>query len=282
MLVRRFNDEYDQEAGLVGGAADEIRAADAAEPLVRWIVCESETVVGVASGRHRPDGRIFVRFHTTQPRGLVQLADFAAAEVGTIHAIAHSETAKTELEGAGFAVEVTDDEFAISFDAALRRLGPRRRPRHLVLRPPHELEEQRLVALDTSLRQDVPGTAGWVTTAEAWRDEIDSPEYDPGGYLIAFDTRLDVYAGLIRFWRNPDGPRLGLLAVTRPYRGSLLAAALLRAGLTGAGEWGSPTFQTSTSPDNRGTYQALVRLGATPTSRRYQMRYTQKPAARTT
>lgn len=282
MLVRRFSGEYDQVAGLVRVAADEIRAADAAIPPLRWVAYKGYGVVGVASGRRRPDGRTFVKFHSSQPDASTHLARFAAADVGVIHAVARSEAAKWELEAAGFAVEVIDDEFEISFQAALRRLGRRRQPPQFVLRPPHELEEHRLVALDTELRQDVPGTDGWVTTAEAWRYEINSPEYDPAGYLIAIDSRLDSYAGLVRFWRNRDVPRLGLLAVARPYRGSLLASLLLRAGLAGAVGWGSAKFQTSTSPNNRSTHPALIRTGATPTSRRYQMRYTQKGSAPTT
>ncbi|NND02201.1 MAG: GNAT family N-acetyltransferase, partial [Acidimicrobiia bacterium] len=139
------------------------------------------------------------------------------------------------------------------------------------LLPPHDLDELRLAALDTELRQDVPGTDGWETTIEMWRAEIESPEYDPNGYLIAVDEVTGAYCGLIRFWRNADQPRLGLLAVTRPHRGSLLATALLRAGLEGASDWGSQTFSTSTSPSNPGTYPALLRLGVRPIDRRYQM-----------
>lgn len=270
MIVTRFADEYDNLASFLECRAEEIHAEDAS--ILRWVAYEGDAIVGTARGRRRPDGRMFVDFAATAQSLLSPIVEAVAADVGRIHAVARTEKRRRELEAAGFRVELVDDEFEIAFATALRRIGRLRLPSRFRLDPPHRLHETRLAALDTALRQDVPGTDGWQTSVEMWRHEVRSSEYDPTGYLVGVDEQTGDYCGLIRVWRNRPTPRLGLLAVTKPHRRSLLGPALLRAGLEGASRWGSATFVTSTSPANPDTFPALARLRAKPTGRRYQMR----------
>ena len=75
----------------------------------------------------------------------------------------------------------------------------------------------------------------------------DAPPFDPDGYLVAVDKRTGRYVGLVRFWRNPTGPRLGLLGVLPEFRIPSLAAGLLEAGLTGAADQASPKRSTRRS-----------------------------------
>jgi hypothetical protein len=41
----------------------------------------------------------------------------------------------------------------------------------------------------------------------------DAPDFDPATYLVAIEQATGCYAGLVRVWNRPSGPRLGLLAV---------------------------------------------------------------------
>ncbi len=63
-------------------------------------------------------------------------------------------------------------------------------------------------------------------------------------------------------WRNPEGPRFGLIGVVRHYRNTVIAAALLKQVLTAAATWGHASFTTETSVLNRAIYPRLKRIGA--------------------
>ena len=72
-------------------------------------------------------------------------------------------------------------------------------------------------------------------------------------------------AGLVRIWRNPDEPSLGLIGVLPEHRHTLIAAALLQQALTAASGWGSETFLAATSPANAVIYPRMARLDAEAT-----------------
>lgn len=264
MIVEHIQQPSAEAIELLGGAPS--AGSDV------WIARNGDQVLGAVAVRGRPDGRRFARFGDSVPESLSWLGA-AVAERGGLHAIARSAGELGQLIAAGFVVEIENHDFEIRFDDALLRLGRPRLPDRFSLVPPHELDEKKCLALDNELRQDVPGTDGWIGTLEMWRDELASAEYDPSGYLVAVERPTGKYCGLIRVWRNDDGPRIGLLGVSRSNRGSPLAAALLQSGLAGAATWGSATFRTSTSPSNPGTYPALRRMGATPVATFWQLKY---------
>ena len=66
----------------------------------------------------------------------------------------------------------------------------------------------------------------------------------------------------MRIWRNPTGPRFGLVGVLRRYRNTTIAAALLKQALTAASGWGHETFTAETSPSNPIIYRRMERVGA--------------------
>jgi GNAT superfamily N-acetyltransferase len=134
------------------------------------------------------------------------------------------------------------------------------------------VDEERLFVLDTTVRQDVPGTDGWRGDREWFREELaEAPPFDPTGYVVAVDDRTGGYVGLCRMWRNREGPRLGLIGVLRRYRATTIASALLRQTLIGAAGWGWETFTTEASVSNRHTHPRLVRIAAERTGRSLQM-----------
>jgi ribosomal protein S18 acetylase RimI-like enzyme len=82
--------------------------------------------------------------------------------------------------------------------------------------------------LDDALRRDVPGSLGWHNDPTHFAaDTLRDPEFDPTTYLIAVDQSTGDYAGLVRVWQRPVGPRLGLIATMPAYRRRGLARALL-------------------------------------------------------
>jgi ribosomal protein S18 acetylase RimI-like enzyme len=86
----------------------------------------------------------------------------------------------------------------------------------------------RLRELDDALRQDVPGAAGWRNDPALFADQtFGDPEFDPATYLIAVVDGTGDYAGLVRVWMRPEGPRLGLIGVLPAFRRRGLAVALL-------------------------------------------------------
>jgi ribosomal protein S18 acetylase RimI-like enzyme len=91
-----------------------------------------------------------------------------------------------------------------------------------------DCDVDRLRELDDALRQDVPGAAGWRNDPVQFASQtFEDPEFDPATYLVAVVQRTGGYAGLVRVWRRPYGPRLGLIGVLPAYRRRGLAVALL-------------------------------------------------------
>ena len=155
-------------------------------------------------------------------------------------------------------------EFRIRFDRALARLRRATVPVGYTLHPANAVDPDELFILDGELRRLTPGTDGW-RGDRGWFDEelAESPPFDPDGYLAATGPAGDL-AGLVRIWRNPDEPSLGLIGVLPEHRHTTIAAALLRTALTAASGWGSETFVAATSPANPVIYPRMERLGAQP------------------
>lgn len=262
MCVVAFRDQYEAMAALSGKTAEELRQQDRNRggPIRRWLAVDEMTVVGAITVRLRPDQRMFAAF-AGRPDHYAVLAGTAATDLSSnLYATAKTEdiATVTALRGAGFTVEVETERFRVRFDAVLARLGHATLPTGFGLHPARVVDIERLFVLDNIIRNDVPGTDGWQGSREWFRDEIS----DPASYLVAINESRDEFAGLARIWRNPAGPRFGLVGVTRVYRNTPVGPALLRAVLTDAMGWGHPTFTAETSVTNRYIYPRLKRLGA--------------------
>jgi GNAT superfamily N-acetyltransferase len=117
--------------------------------------------------------------------------------------------------------------------------------------------------LDDALRQDVPGTAGWRWDAGDFREEtFDSPEFDPALYQVAVEAVSGTYIGLVRVWRTAGTPRLGLIAVTAPFRQRGLAKALLARAFLVLHEEGTPAVTAEADETNLAATTLLATLGA--------------------
>ena len=277
MEVLRFADQYDLAASLYRVAPGELRAEDASNPRLvgRWLATEEGVAVAAVTAWVRPDGRVFLSFRCDVPRLRGLLGAAAANDLNRpVHiTIDAGDTGTSEsLAAAGFVTEVESERFVVQFDAAFRWLRRGSVPSGFHLISADTADRDRLFELDNRLRGFVPGTDGWQGDRRWFDAELnDSPPFDPAGYVVAVHETSGDYAGLIRFWRNRSGPRLGLIGVLPTFRRSTIAAALLRAGLEAASTWGFNTFTTETSTSNRAIYPRLVRLGGTPTGRLHQL-----------
>lgn len=276
MQVARFTDQYAEVAPVYGTTVDELRARDErqSQVLQRWIAVEDDVVIGALVTWLRPDNRMFLMFRVTDPRVYGPLTDAAGVALGR-SVTTMCDDAETEhlaaLQDAGFRIEMSGDRFAIPFDVLLPRLDRAWVPKRYVIRSVADVDEDRAFRLDNKVRNLVPGTDGWYGDREWFGKELRSDEFDPTAYLIAIEEATETYAGLLRVWRNPDGPRLGLVAVLPEHRVRPLAGALLKRGLNAASTWGFDNLVTETSPDNPDTYPGLMRMRLQPVGRFHQL-----------
>jgi GNAT superfamily N-acetyltransferase len=263
-------------ASLAGVSVDELERRDAAQrPIGRWTAYGNGAAVGVATAFVRPDDRRFLVHRLTSDAAYAPLLERAVGDLRReIHVTIDRRRVDrvAQAENLGFATEFESTSFAVPFAAALANARRLLRPTRFELRRADEVAADALFELDSVLRGDVPGNDGWRGNRAWYDDEFTSPEYEPAGYLVAVDEPTEALVGLVRFWRNDDGPALGMIGVRREHRGGHVAAALLEAGLRAAATWESPTFSTHTAHGS--LQQRLRRLGATETGGFVRLRWT--------
>ena len=129
-------------------------------------------MVGRAHLRRRPDDRAFVAADAWLEPVTRALLDAVAADVpGDLHTLAGEDDADqlALLAAAGYAVVRREDEFVIPVGPALAATaGPV--PDGATIVPADEKESDRLARLDERLRQDVPGSDGWVNDPAEFRE----------------------------------------------------------------------------------------------------------------
>lgn len=126
----------------------------------------------------------------------------------------------------------------------------------------HRVDEDRLWELDNELKQDVPGADGWKWDRQGFRKETyDAPDFDPATYLVAIEQATGRYAGLVRVWNRPSGPRLGLIGVGRPYRRRGLARSLLAQAFGVLRDRGKAEVVAEVDVTNTGSNRLLTSVG---------------------
>ncbi len=275
MEVRVFANEYAAVAALYETTPDELRLRDErqGQPLQRWFAVSEGEVVGAVTTWLRPDDRLFLYYVGRGAHGPLAEAVVGALGRSVCVTVDADEVAMvTSLRAAGFEKELEAERFRIGFDSVLSRLDRAWVPTGFSVHPADAVDEDRLFVLDNILRRDVPGTDGWHGDRTWFHEELaESPPFDRTAYLVAIDDRTGEYAGLVRIWRNPSGPRLGFIGVARPYRHTTIAAALLKGALTAASKWGHDTFTTETSLSNHVIHPRMSRLGAQSLGRFFQL-----------
>ncbi len=164
----------------------------------------------------RPDDRMFLRLYGKDEPGLSTLLEIAAGSTSApLHVIVDHGAGRvsTLLRTFGFETTLTEDVFRIAFDRAADATDRAWLPTGFSILSATDVDVEDLTRLDNQSRQLVPGTDGWAGDTDAMTLELgESPPFDPSAYLVARDDREGELVGLVRFWRNPSGPRLGLIA----------------------------------------------------------------------
>jgi len=199
----------------------------------------------------------------------------AVAELdGDLYAVvdATDDEARLLYERLGFAVSRRESEYLIPVAVAGARLRQVRDPEDFAFLRADEVAEDRLRELDDALRQDVPGTDGWAWDAAGFRAEtFESPAFDPATYLVAIHGASDEYVGLVRVWRNPGRPRLGLVAVLAAHRRRGLARALLARVFDALEERGATGVSAEVDDTNAASIALLTGLGARRTGGSFEL-----------
>jgi GNAT superfamily N-acetyltransferase len=276
MHVEEFVDQYDLLATVMEQSPTDVRdlLLRQGPQLGRWLAIDEGVPVGTVRAWRRPDQRTFLTFSSSDPTAYQPLIGAAAAAVhGAVHANAddNDSPVMSALTAAGFETEMISERFQVWFDSALGRLRRAWVPSGVAIHSADSVDLDRLFTLDNIIRNDVPGTEGWRGNRRWFRAELADEEFDADGYLVAVDQASDEYIGLVRMWRKPSEPYLGLVGVIRQHRGGSIAAALLRQALSAAAGWGSETFGTHASISNPVSYPALLRLDAEPRGRFRQL-----------
>jgi RimJ/RimL family protein N-acetyltransferase len=237
-----------------------------------WHALADDEVVGRAYLRRRPDGRAYVAADAWKDDVTTALLETVVDAVpGDLHSTVdeHDQAQLSLLAAAGFAVVRREDEFLVPVGPALAATaGPV--PPGFSIGPAVPEQSDRLARLDDQLRQDVPGTDGWVNDPAEFRRYTFGPHFDPELYLVA--VAAGEYAGLVRMWRGARVPRLGLIGVLRWHRRQGLARALLHAAFTPLPGRGVEQVMAEADAGNGPSQALLARLGARRTGGAVELR----------
>lgn len=225
----------------------------------------------------RPDGRLLVRAAGDwTAEAAAEAAELASRRHVTAlaHVDGRDSAERDVLVAAGFADSRRQAVVALPLEDALASLAGATLPPDIEARSAVEVDEHRLRLLDDELRQDIPGTPGWRSTPEEFRDHtFADPAFDPRTYLVAVERRSDQYVGLVRIWMNPDGPRLGAVGVRRGYRRRGIASALIARALEAVRTTGAPDVTTEYDVENVAARTLAERLGARQLGTRIELVY---------
>ena len=231
-----------------------------------WVAHDGEVAIGTAAALLRPDGRCFVVFGACHPDVYGPLVQAIARQLrrDLYTEIGEADTEVLHrLAGSGFVVNRREHTYAIPTDRTSTGLTGMAVPAGFEILTADRVSEDRLRELDDDLKQDVPGADGWKWDRQGFRNETyDAPDFDPATYLVAIEQATGRYAGLVRVWNRPSGPRLGLIGVGRDYRRRGLARVLLAQVFAILQQRGDSDVVAEVDVTNTSSNRLLISLGA--------------------
>jgi hypothetical protein len=237
-----------------------------------WHALEDDVVVGRAYVRRRPDERAFVAADAWQDEVSAALLDAVIGDVpGELHSNADENDAAqlALLARAGFAPHRREDELVLPVATAVAATaGPV--PPGITIVSAEEKQSDRLARLDERLRQDVPGSDGWMNDPVEFREYTFGRHFDPEIYLVALAGDSD--AGLVRMWRAARVARLGLVGVLRWHRRRGVARALLHQAFGVLAARGIEQVTAEADVTDTASQALLARLGAHRTGGTIELR----------
>ena len=234
-----------------------------------WNLVRDGAPVASAYAVCRPDRRWFVSVDGWQEEDHEPLVNAMVADL--------PHDLYTRIDGAdpravevwsryGFEPHRREIEFLFSPDPARTGLVNATIPSGLALQPADGVDETTLRELDDQLRNEVPGTEGWVNDPVEFHEfTFNERMFDPETYLVAIDDQRRQFAGLVRIWAINNRSRIGLLGVARPYRRQGLARALLASALAPIHERGVPHVMAEVDASNSAGLAIIRGIGAVET-----------------
>lgn len=202
-------------------------------PGVHWHALDDDVVAGRGYALRRPDNRVFVSIDTWRDDMFGLLAAALIEDLpGDLHTIVDEDDADElgRWSAVGFRPHRHEAAYLVPTAPQTTGLGAVALPAGFTVISADAADEDRLRSLDELLRDDVPGSDGWVNDPAEFRDRTFDPRaFDPATYLVAVHEASGQYAGLVRVWKHRRQPRLGLVGVRRSCRRRGLARALLAA-----------------------------------------------------
>ncbi len=234
-----------------------------------WSLVRDGVTVATAAAVCRPDRRWFVSVDAWRPEDTEPLVHAMISDLG--HDL-HTRIGGTDDEALelwsrfGFRPERHEIELVFSPDPVRTGLVDTAMPAGLTLLSAAEADEVELRLLDDRLRDEVPGTDGWLNDPSEFQDvTFDDAHFDPATYLVAVDAEHRLFAGLVRIWTGRHHARLGLIGVVPAYRRRGLARALLAHALHPVHERGITVVTAEADDTDRASLDLLRGLGSVVT-----------------
>lgn len=201
-------------------------------PGLTWRAFDGAETVGAVRAHLMPDSRWRIGFESCRDDAYGPLLDAVAAGVGGDDLYLNVGERYTEGQARftdlGFAVNRREGYYRIPTAPAITGLVKTEPPADVVFISAIDADEEDLRLLDQALREDVPGSDGWIWDPVDFREEtFEAADFDPATYVVAVDADSARYIGLTRVWVGRGLPRLGLVAVLAPYRRRGVARAML-------------------------------------------------------
>lgn len=231
-----------------------------------WQALDNGAPVGSARALHRPDRRCFLAIdirradvHQALLRGVTDdMQDDLYATVDEADDAQLGQWAER-----GFTVHRRENTYLVPTDPDTTGLRAAKPPTGMGIVSAAAVHEDRLCHLDELLREDVPGSDGWINDPQEFREyTFDPRHFDRETYVVAVDELTGDLVGLARVWVNPRLPRLGLIGVVRRHRRRGLARALLGAAFLPLHERGLHEIATEADATNAASSALLRRVGA--------------------
>ncbi len=250
-------------AGTVDGS---VRVVQDTYPFgLLWRAVDGDVLVGEVREWVRPDAKRFLYLGDCRDDAYNTLLSAIITDLpGPLFvSVDEDDTVRlSALDQFGFQTARRESDYRIPVDVAWERLRMATARDGVVLRSTADVDIDRLRLLDDELRQDVPGTDGWRWDPDDFMEEtFDASVFDPELYWVG-TTPDGQYVGLARIWNNPACPRLGLVAVSRSYRGRGLARALLARAFQTLHARGVQAVSAEVDDDNDASRELLESLGA--------------------
>src|SRR5262249_1831275 len=152
-----------------------------------------------------PDSRWRIGFEACREDAYGPLLDAVTAGTGGedlyLNAGERDSENQARILGLGFVVNRREGYYRIPTAPAITGLVKTQPPPDVVFIAAIDTDEEDLRLLDQALREDVPGSEGWIWDPVDFREEtFDAPDFDPATYVVAVDSDSARYIGLIRVW----------------------------------------------------------------------------------